>query len=90
MFVDRRENRSASHTSGTANSIGSSSASAAGHGTTAKQENSASIMKEIAHPSQARAGVGVGSKKPTRSPNTIGPNVTMVSTVESSHSPTSA
>ena len=89
MFVARRENRRASHASGTANSMGSTNGSTAGHGTTAKQTNSASTMDETAHPSQARAGVGVGSANPSRSPNIIGPNVTMVSTDASSHNPTS-
>ena len=90
MFVARREKRSASQTSGAANSMGSTTGSTAGHGTTAKQVNSTRTLDETAHPSQARAGVALGFRESENEAEHHGPEVTMVSTAASSHSPMSA
>src|SRR5258706_8740835 len=90
MLVARREKRSASHVSGTANSIGSNSGSTAAHGSTAKSTNSASMKHATVHRSQVVAGVEAGSENPKISPNTIGASVTIVSTDASTHRPTSA
>src|SRR5271168_4683806 len=89
ILVVRRENRSASHTRGTAKSMGSTKGSPACHGT-ARQMNSPTTMVATDQPSQGRDGVAVVSGNPSTNPNTMGPNVTMLSTDASTHNPMSA
>ena len=69
--------------------MGSTNGSPAGHGI-AKQANSRTTMAATAQASQGRDGVAVVSENPSTNPNSMGPNVTMLSTVDSTHSPTFA